>query len=254
VGLPSAARRGAWGLLVPVVFTLAGLLFATSAQTARGTDLRGGERSDLAELIRAENAQLDAQVREVAALRAQIERSSGAAARRDGRVSAALDQAAALEPAAHLSPVRGPGLRVTLSDAPRTDPERLPEDVGPDDLVVHQQDLQAVVNAMWAGGADAIQLMDQRIISTSAVRCVGNVLILQGRTYPPPYEVTAVGDVDGMRAALAASSYLDTYRFFVDYIGLGYEERELAEVTLPAYQGALELLHASVPARQPSAG
>jgi len=110
------------------------------------------------------------------------------------------------------------------------------------------------VNAMWAGGADAIQLMDQRIISTSAVRCVGNVLILQGRTYPPPYEVTAVGDVDGMRAALAASSYLDTYRFFVDYIGLGYEGRELAEVTLPAYQGALELLHASVPARQPSAG
>ena len=38
--------------------------------------------------------------------------------------------------------------------------------------MVHQQDIQAVVNALWAGGADALQIMDQRVISTSAVRMV----------------------------------------------------------------------------------
>ena len=42
-----------------------------------------------------------------------------------------------------------------------------------------------MVNALWQGGAKGIQVMDQRLISTSAVRCVGNTLILQGRVYSP---------------------------------------------------------------------
>ena len=53
-----------------------------------------------------------------------------------------------------------------------------------------------MVNALWQGGARGIQVMDQRLISTSAVRCVGNTLILQGRVYSPPYRITAVGDPD----------------------------------------------------------
>ena len=62
-----------------------------------------------------------------------------------------------------------------------------------------------MVNALWAGGAEAMMLMDQRVISTSAVRCVGNTLILQGRVYSPPYVITAIGDQDGMKQALDQS-------------------------------------------------
>ena len=51
-----------------------------------------------------------------------------------------------------------------------------------------------MVNALWAGGAEAMMLMDQRVISTSAVRCVGNTLLLQGRVYSPPFRITAIGD------------------------------------------------------------
>ena len=68
---------------------------------------------------------------------------------------------------------------MTLDDAPRR--ASLPGTAKPDDLVVHQQDVQAVVNALWHGGAEAMHAQDQRVISTSAVRCVGNTLILQGR-------------------------------------------------------------------------
>ena len=91
----------------------------------------------------------------------------------------------------------GPGLVVTLDDAQRDPGSPLPPGVTPDDLVVHQQDLQAVVNALWAGGAQGVQVMDQRLVSTSAVRCVGNTLILHGRVYSPPFVVKAVGDVGG---------------------------------------------------------
>jgi uncharacterized protein YlxW (UPF0749 family) len=111
----------------------------------------------------------------------------------------------------------------------------------PDDLVVHQQDLQAVVNALWAGGAEAMTLMGERIISTSAVRCVGNTVILHGQVYGPPFVVTAVGDTDDLRRSLDRDPGVAFFRTFVDRFGLGYEVRAEASVSLPAYDGPLEL-------------
>ncbi|MGN6245981.1 MAG: DUF881 domain-containing protein [Motilibacteraceae bacterium] len=232
-------------MLVPVVFAVAGLLFATSAGAARGTDLRGGERTDLPGLVRQDQRQIAEMTAQVAALRTQVDRLGEEAAQRDAPVEAARRQADALGRAVGLDPVRGPALRVVLDDAP---PGQNVPGAAPDALVVHQQDLQAVVNAMWAGGAEAMQLMDQRVISTSAVRCAGNVLILQGRTYSPPYTVTAIGDVAGMRAALAASPTVAAYRYDADRLGLGYDVRTLGAVTLPGFQGGLDLAHAWVPA------
>ena len=51
-----------------------------------------------------------------------------------------------------------------------------------------------MLNALWSAGAEAIQMQDQRIIGTRPPRCVGNTLLLNGRTYSPPYTVTAIGD------------------------------------------------------------
>jgi uncharacterized protein YlxW (UPF0749 family) len=110
--------------------------------------------------------------------------------------------------------------------------------------VVHQQDVQSVVNALWAGGAEAMMLQDQRVISTSAVRCVGNTLLLQGRVYSPPYVITAVGDVKGMRQKLDADPSVTIYRQYADLLGLRYDVEDQARLTLPAYAGSLDLVHA----------
>jgi uncharacterized protein YlxW (UPF0749 family) len=109
---------------------------------------------------------------------------------------------------------------------------------------VHQQDVQAVVNALWAGGAEAMMLQDQRVISTSAVRCVGNTLILQGRVYSPPYTVTVIGDTTRMREALNRSPEVTIYREYVDALGLGYDVVGHRTTTLPAYDGNIDLTHA----------
>ena len=106
---------------------------------------------------------------------------------------------------------------------------------------MHQQDVQAVVNALWAGGAEAMTLMGQRVVSTSAVRCVGNTLILQGRVYSPPFVVTAVGDQDGMRRALDLAPGVQLFLDYVDRFGLGYAVTSAARTTLPAYDGPLDL-------------
>ncbi len=65
-------------------------------------------------------------------------------------------------------------------------------------------------------------IQDQRVISTSAVRCVGNTLILQGRVYAPPYRITAIGDVDRMQRGLDDDAAVNIYKQYVDAVGLGW--------------------------------
>jgi uncharacterized protein YlxW (UPF0749 family) len=229
-------------VLVAVTALAAGLLFATSARTSQGTDLRAGRGVQLVQLVARQQDELARQEQEAAALRGQVARAQASAAARDAGVAKERTAAAPVAEAAGLTPVRGPALTVRLDDAPRVSGVPAASD-NPDDLVVHQQDVQSVVNALWAGGAEAVRLMDQRIVSTSAVRCVGNTLILQGRVYSPPFVVTAVGDVGGMRGALDAEPGVALFREYVDRFGLGYDVRGAGEVTLPAYDGPLELPH-----------
>ena len=223
-------------MLVAVTAAAAGLLFATSASTAGGTDLRAGRRLQLGELISRERVEVARQERAAADLRAQVQRAGADAAARDGRVAREKAGGDTLALAAGTMAVAGPALTVSLDDAPAGS-----RSANPDDLVVHQQDVQAVVNALWVGGAEAMTLMGQRVISTSAVRCVGNTVVLHGQVYGPPFIVTAVGDREAMRAALAREPGIALFRRYVDAFGLGYAVTAQDDARLPAYNGPLEL-------------
>jgi uncharacterized protein YlxW (UPF0749 family) len=242
--VPHLRRPTAWGALVPLALAAAGLLATTSAQTARGTDLRSVGRTDTADLIREQQHRADVQERQVQALRRQLEELTASNAPAGSRLQRLTQQQNALAPAAGTEPVRGPGVTVRLDDAPDDAP--LPEGFTADDVVVHQQDVQAVVNALWSAGAEAMQLMDQRVVSTSAVRCVGNVLILQGRVYSPPYVIRAVGDPRALQRALDESPALRVYREYVDAVGLGYDVSAQRQLDLPGYSAGIELQHARV--------
>ena len=87
-------------------------------------------------------------------------------------------------------------------------------------------------------------LQDQRVISTSAVRCVGNTLILQGRVYSPPYVIQAIGDLSTLRAALDKSESVAIYRQYAQLLGLGYDVSSKDHATFPEYAGGLSLLYA----------
>ena len=243
--LPRLRRPSAWSALVPVVALLAGLLFATSGRTAQGTDLRGGEVTELSELIEQRDAALDARESQLAYLQSQVQALTEQAGSRDVDVAAAQAAGDAGALSAALVPLTGPGVVITLDDAPQRPDGAIPVDARPDDLVIHQSDVQAVVNAVWAAAADGVAIMDQRLIATSAVRCVGNTLLLQGRPYSPPFVVTAIGDIDAVRAQLAVSPQVAVFEQAVEDFGLTFEVRALPELTLPAYDGSLVLEHAT---------
>jgi uncharacterized protein YlxW (UPF0749 family) len=231
-------------ILTVAVFALAGLIFFTSFNTAKGTNIRTDasllKLSDLIQNRSQKNGRLnDANgvLRdEVDALRKEDDTSTGA----DDKKLTALERTAGAQQ------LKGKAVTVTLNDAPPNATAKLPgyPEPQPDYLVIHQQDLQAVVNALWQGGAKGIKVMDQRLISTSAVRCVGNTLILQGRVYSPPYKITAVGDPGKLQAALTASKAIQNYMVYVDVYGLGWKVTDDGTVTLPGYSGTVDLHYA----------
>ena len=232
---------------MPLATLLVGVLFATSSEIANGTDIRAGRRAQLADLIAAEERRGEKYRERIIELRAKIDAVSEREARRDSRLHAARRRAKKFGTGAGFAKVSGSGLRVTLDDAPSSASDRqLPGNPTPNDLVVHQQDVQAVVNALWAGGARALQIMEQRVIATSAIRCVGNTLILHGVVYSPPYTITAVGDPESMRAALQDSKQVSIYKQYVRAYGLGYTVERLDKVTLQGYEGLPELDYATV--------
>ena len=237
-------RRSAGVLGVAVIMVIAGGLFGTSARTARGTPLRA-DRTDLLGLVAGEDARVKDKGRVVQRLRAEVDARTATQARGSAGAEQLQRRSQTLALTAGVRAATGPGLVVSLDDAPRT--TAVPPGVKPDDLVVHQQDVQAVVNALWQGGAEAMMLMDQRVIATSAVRCVGNTLILKGRVYSPPFVVSAVGDPSRLRSALDDSDQVRIYRQYVDILGLGWQVRSDDRLDLPAFDGSLDLRYARIP-------
>ena len=237
-------RLTGWAAIVPLVAAGAGVMFATSAQTSQGTDLRSSGRTDLVDVVRAQNLSVRQRAQAVKELQDQVDALTAQVAPGNAEVARLRADAAALAPSVGTQAVTGPALSVSLDDAKRT-AASLPPGYTADDIVVHQQDVQNVVNALWAGGAEAMMLQDQRVISTSAVRCVGNTLILQGRVYSPPYVIQAIGDQAGMRAALDGSKPIKDYRDYANLFGLAYDVTSKGEASFPAYTGSVGLLYAT---------
>lgn len=224
--------RNAWRFGVPIVCLLAGLLLAATHDVSGGGEIRRSDAPRLVDLVRETQQSVDRLSAERDSLVTAVDTHHGGTPGVDAALAAITRRSDRLAADAGLDPMRGPGLVVTLNDAQRDAEGRFPRDASPDDLVVHQQDIDAVLNALWSAGAEGIQMQDQRIIGTSAPRCVGNTLLLNGRTYSPPFVITAVGDAAAMQASLAAAPLVTLYKQYVVRFGLGYTEEPRGSVDL----------------------
>jgi uncharacterized protein YlxW (UPF0749 family) len=227
-----------WRVAGVAVCLLAGALMGTARSYSHGHTVRN-RSVDLSVLVQGAGQRVTAANAEAAAVQQHIDALAGSDV--SPRVAIVRAAAAQLRVAAGLTSVHGPALRVSMSDAQRNIDGSYPDAVAPDDLVVHQQDVQSVVNAMWAGGAEAMTIMDQRVVTTSAVRCIGNTLLLQGRTYSPPFVITAIGDAPRMVQSLGAEPGVALFQTYVQKFRLGFTIDPVNDVTLPAYAGLLRM-------------
>ncbi|MBF4163963.1 DUF881 domain-containing protein [Nocardioides sp. CBS4Y-1] len=224
-----------------MVVLVCGSLFVVSNVNSEGTDLRPGRYTDLASLVQAESDQYEGLRRQVQDLSDQVTQLTSKVG--DRQTLRAQQRVTQLKDPAGLEPVRGAGVTVTLSDSPLTDDDtEQPSKY----LVVHQQDVQAVVNAMWRGGAQAVTVQGQRIVSTTGIQCQGNSITLQGVPYPQPFVISAVGDPTTLEGSLLDDDYVAFYRSQSQQedVQIGWDMQADADLTAPAYAGLLDLSYA----------
>ncbi len=254
-----SSRSLAWRIGTPLVALLSGSLLAVSAANSDGTDLRPGRYTDLAGLVEAEAQDYQGVEDRFNELTTEVDRLGGDVS--DRGVDKVRAEAAELRDPAGLTPREGQGVRITMSDAPdelvedalerNKETEDPKQRINLNRYVVHQQDIQAVVNALWDGGASAVTIAGQRVISTTGIKCRGPVVQLQGVPYSQPFVIEAVGDQASLLGAIDADQLVSGFRrdSLDSLIGIGWSLEAEERVKAPAYDGLLDLQYAR-PLRQ----
>jgi uncharacterized protein YlxW (UPF0749 family) len=198
-GRPSWIRRRRGQGLVALTLALAGLLASvTYEEAASGAQGRQEVRDALRSDIREETDRVDDLSAQLEQLTAEVNRARDEALAASAIGQRALEQLATAEQQAAVVPVSGPGLEVTLGNAPAaadSDPIGGSEEVAQAG-VVQDSDVQQVVNALWSSGAEAVSINGQRLGPTTAVRQAGGAILVDFQPVSSPYEIRAIGDPD----------------------------------------------------------
>ena len=89
-----------------------------------------------------------------------------------------------------LTDVTGEGVVVTLKDNDAVDSSKV---LDLSYLLVHDGDLLGIVSELKNGGAEAISINGERIVSTSSITCEGNVISINGEKVSSPFVIKAIG-------------------------------------------------------------
>jgi uncharacterized protein YlxW (UPF0749 family) len=233
------ARRklGVVGLVVLAVF---GVLVATAAvETSRNADVSESSRAALIERVQDEQDTLSAQRDLLVELQGNVDAmvDSNLDATTQGR--AARAQLRRLGVTTGAAATSGPGIEVTVDDAPNASSEK---------EEVHGQDLQRLVNGLWESGAEAISVNGQRLTALSPIRDAGEAITVNFVSLRPPYVLSAIGDPDQMAANLLETSGGQTWLTLQSTFGLQFDATTEESMNLPAAR-PFRLRHARQPER-----
>jgi uncharacterized protein YlxW (UPF0749 family) len=175
----------------------------------------------------------------IAALRNGINALEAEAASRSATTTDLQTQVADLRAHAGLTPMHGPGVEVNLRNGPAgADP------TGQSRYLVNYEDVQDVVNLLFAAGAEGVSVNGRRITPLSAFSgSEGEVLVDQGPPMFSPIKVVAVGDRNRMEAALQDASALPSLRVRQFQFQIGLTITGAPDLALPAYDASLETPH-----------
>ena len=242
------SRRRSGQLAVAAVMAVAGVLAAvTYDQAAAGAQGREEVREALVAEVQGESATTDQLAVYLESLRADVTAARDDALAATAVGQRALDRLEAAETAAGVVPVSGPGLLVTLADAePDADADPVGGTAEADPRgQVRDGDLQLVVNALWAAGAEGVSINGQRLGPTTAIRFAGEAVLVDFRPVTNPYLVSAVGDPETLRSRFLSSPEVNALAVISDTFGLRFEFAQEDELSLPA--GSPPELRSAVP-------
>lgn len=139
-----------------------------------------------------------------------------------------------------LTEVTGNGVEIELNDNQTIPASSYLGD--PNDLVVHDIDVLRVINELKNAGAEAISINDQRIVSTTAIECDGNVIKINGIKVGTPFKIKAIGNPEYLYGSLNRKrGYLEVMR--EDYFLVAKIDKS-EKLTIPKYTGIIKYNYA----------
>ncbi|MEG2348400.1 MAG: DUF881 domain-containing protein [Clostridia bacterium] len=132
--------------------------------------------------------------------------------------------------------LKGQGIIVTLTDgSSAVDPELRT------DTLVHDSDVLTLVNELKAAGAEAISVNGQRIISTTAIRCVGPVIQVNYQKVAAPFEIKAIGNAQYLESALTLKNGVAD---LLSQLGVGVNITRQNEIFISKFEGTISMKNA----------
>lgn len=238
---PARAGSHRWRASASVVLAgvVLGLVAGAGVAELRAGPLQAQDRAVLEAEIERRTAVADGLADANATLRQQIE-AEQAAAIGEGAASllAATERLAVVTGAV---PVDGDGVVVVLDDAPTDGVADV--DAISDDSRVRDVDVQTVVNGLWAAGAEAVAVNDQRLTSLSTIRHAGDAIVVDLRQLARPYTITAVGNPGQLLEEARTGSAGQWAAFLRDSYGISVSVQPAEDLRLPS-ASRLTLRHA----------
>ncbi|HWR05715.1 DUF881 domain-containing protein [Sporomusa sp.] len=206
---------------IALVCVVLGIMLAVQFRTTQ--DIRSSipyqRVEDLSQRLSQTEKERDALINQVQ----ELKRTSGA--------EAASKEFEMVRMGAGVVAVEGPGIIVTIDDSKR--PSKPGEN--PNLYLIHDDDILKVINELWAAGAEAISINEQRLIASSEIRCAGPTLSVNNSRYSPPYEVSVIGEPTTLENALKMrGGVIETLQFW----GIQVTIKKQDGVKVPAYKGA----------------
>lgn len=223
------AQRKPRGMLVVVTVLFIGLIFGISVVTiGPRTTERGAARAELAAQIEARRERVEVNAARVSELQEEVALAQAQIVRDSAGLAAAGVTSTLLASVGAVG-VTGPGLIVTIDDAP-LDPGADP--AAKNEGKVLSRDLQIVVNALWAAGAEAVDVGGQRLTSRSAIRFAGEAILVNYRPLNRPYVVRAIGDPDRLTTQFAGGDGGAYVKALTDNFGITSTVSVAEEITM----------------------
>jgi len=207
-------------LAIALVCVVLGFMLAIQFRTTQ--DIKSSipyqRVEDLSQRLSQTEKERDALVNQVQ----ELKRTSGA--------EAASKEFERIKMGAGVVAVEGPGIIVTIDDSKR--PSKPGEN--PNLYLIHDDDILKVINELWAAGAEAMSINEQRLIASSEIRCAGPTLSVNNSRYSPPYEVRVIGEPTTLENALKMrGGVVETLQFWGIQVTIKTQE----VVKVPAFKG-----------------
>jgi uncharacterized protein YlxW (UPF0749 family) len=245
-------KRSGWVWQVTVLSVVLGMLLAAALKTQQTVRTRSGipttRYAGLAQLILDEKERNKLLRSEITDLRVKVDRYESASGQEGTQSKLLLQELQKNKLLAGLIAAEGPGVEVTVQDVPGGPPQGTPP-VLVEEYLVHDLDLRRIINELIGNGAEAIAVKDQdneqRIVATSAIRCVGGPIQINGVDMAPPFVITAIGPPGAMASGLnMPNGLLENWHAIPNLAKRMVKISKVERVVVPAYTGSTDLIYA----------